>query len=126
MRKIRERRHHAGSRRYLVNERKFAGARRLSGRPFEDAGGNAAGGSKKDLSGKTSGHHKERNYRSKLDRDSRHALGKPNPKERDEWRRVVEVNLPFGGAPGKEMLEQNRRSDQQPTGSHQRQDEQRK
>src|SRR5205085_9281924 len=126
MRKIRERRHHTGSRRYLVNERKFADAGRLSGRPFDDAGGNAAGGSEKDLSGKASGHHKERHHGSKLDRDSRHALGKPNPKYRDEWRRVVEVNLPFGGAPGKEMLEQNWRSDQQPTRSQQRQAEKRK
>ena len=123
MRKIRERRHHTGSRRYLVNERTFAGAGRLSGRPFDDAGGDAAGGSEKDLSGKTSGHHKERNYGSKLDRDAgralnpRHRLCESNPEERDEWRRVVEVNLPFGGAPGKEMLEQNWHSDQQPTRS---------
>src|SRR5438874_12932076 len=107
MRKIRERRHHTGSRRYLVNERTFAGAGRLSGRPFDDAGGDAAGGSEKDLSGKTRGHHKESNYGLKINREeggapkTRQRMCEYNQEERDEWRSVLEVKVTIGGAQGK-------------------------
>ena len=49
--------------------------------------------------------------------ESRDGFGHGNPEERDEGCGIMEINLPFRGAPRQQMLKQNRDSNHEPTGA---------
>src|SRR5947208_2615764 len=123
MREIRQRRNDTGRRRNLVDENTLASAIVLTGWPLRDAPGNAFDRAKNNLRGHTSADDKKRNPDSDPSRNTRralhpgHGLRERHPEQRDEGGTIVKVNRPLGRTPGKKMLEQDRRGDQQPVRS---------